>query len=257
MHPVLVDLGGFPIRSFGVLMLIAFVVATWMAAGRAARYGLDRAQVVDLAFWVLIAGVLGARLLYIAQDLPYFLARPSKLLSLQFDGLTSFGGILGGALAAWGWARRRGVSMIAVLDVMGAPFLVAHAIGRIGCFLNGCCYGHLSTGPLAVPMHGASGLHEPAQLYDTLMTAVLAVLLVARERGGLASGQSGMLAIAFYGLSRFIYEFMRAGTVEEVSRGVASSTYWGNLPITEAQAVALVMMAGGVAAAWRLRPRPA
>ena len=85
----------------------------------------------------------------------------------------------------------------------------------------------------------------PAQLFDSLMTFAAVGILLWIERRGLRKGQSFSLFLILYGATRFIYEFWRAGTVDQVNSGFASSTYWGSLPITQAQAVAVLMILGG------------
>jgi len=238
MAPELFHIGSFPIRSFGVAMIAAFVVAVVLARRRAPRYGIPSSKVWDLSFWVLIFGVLGARLGFILQELPHYRENPSELFSPKFEGLTSFGGMIAGFLVVWIWCRIQRISMASILDVFAVPFLVAHAIGRVGCLLNGCCYGGPTELPWGVQVIGLPGLYEPAQLYDAFMTLIGAgVLSLIEKKKDLASGQSFGLMLVVYGMSRFIFEFWRAGS---------SSTYWGSLPITQAHAMALVLITCGV-----------
>lgn len=238
MCPVLFHIGSFPVRSFGIALVVGFIISLWIAKARAAKYGIDPAKVWDLAFGLLIFGVLGARVLFILQELPYYLKHTNELLSPQFEGLTSFGGILAGLIVVTIWSRRHKVAFGAVLDMLAVPFLVAHAVGRVGCLLNGCCYGGPTNLLWGVQFPDVTGLHHPAQIYDSLMTLAGAGLLVAIEkRKHLLFGQSFSLMLVIYGASRFIFEFWRAGS---------SSTYWGSLPITQAQAMAAVLVIVGV-----------
>ena len=96
MRPILFNIGNFPIHSFGVMMVIAFFSALWLVRRRAAAFGFDPSAISDVAFYTLIAGVLGARLVFIVQELPHYLSHPSELFTLQFQGLTSFGGLFFG-----------------------------------------------------------------------------------------------------------------------------------------------------------------
>lgn len=238
MCPVLFKIFGFEVRSFGIMLVIGFVVGLMIAKRRAPRYGLDPSRIYDLGILLVLLGVIGARLAYIVQEWPQFAADPKSLYSLKFDGLTSFGGLIFGLLGMLIWSKRTKTSMLAALDVFAVPVLVAHAIGRIGCLLNGCCYGGLTDLPWGVHFEGITSRHHPAQIYDSLMCLGGAALLILAERRGLARGQSMSLMFFFYGLSRFIYEFWRAGS---------SSTYWGSLPITQAQAMAgLLVILGAV-----------
>jgi phosphatidylglycerol---prolipoprotein diacylglyceryl transferase len=221
MYPVLFTIGSFEVHTFGFVLVVAFVAAFFYGRARAHRFGLTKDQVSDAFFWTLVAGVLGARIGFIVQELPHYLANPSELLSLQFQGLTSFGGILGGMLALWFSARRAGVPTRNVYDLAAAPMLLGHAIGRVGCLLNGCCYGRACELPWGVPVQHMDGLFHPAQIYDSLMVLGGLAFLLAAERRGLKPGQSVALALIVYSLSRFIYEFWRAGTVAEVEAYLA------------------------------------
>lgn len=240
MFPVLFHIGSFPIRTFGLVLAIAALIGMLMATRRAPRYGVKPDAVYDLCFWLIIAGVLGARALYVIQEWKTYSANPSELLKLQFDGLTSFGGLIGGTVAATIWSIRARVSLITLVDMLAVPVLVAHAIGRVGCLLNGCCYGPPISGFPGVhfvELHSPYPFHQPAQLYDMAMLLVGAWLVSRIEARGLRPGQSSALMLIAYGTSRFIFEFWRIDV---------SSTRWGTLPITQAQAAALAMVIAGL-----------
>ena len=256
MHPILFTLGPFhvggatvgplQVHSFSVMLILAFLAGLLLARSRAPKFGFDPNRVSDASMVVLFAGVIGARVLFILQELPYYLQHRDQLFSLQFQGLTSFGGILFGFLAyAWfAWRQKR--PLRDVLDLVAPSGLIGHSIGRIGCLLNGCCYGVVTNSRLGVHIDDTNILHVPAQLYDSLMALAAVWILLSIEKRGLQRGQSFSLFLILYGATRFIYEFWRAGSVADVNRGFASSTYWGNLPITQAQAAAAVMVAGGM-----------
>lgn len=239
MLPILFKIGDFEVHSFGVVLIIAFIAAYFYGRARAPKFGLTANQVGDAFFYTLIAGVLGARIGFIVQELPHYLEHPDQLLSLKFQGLTSFGGLIGGMIALLFLAKRAGVPARSYLDLAGAPLLVGHAIGRVGCLLNGCCYGRRCDLPWATPVEHVDGLFHPAQIYDSLMVVAGLFLLMSLEKRGLRPGQSAALAAIVYCVSRFIYEFWRAGTPAEVMSGIATSTTIPGLPLTEAQVFSL------------------
>jgi len=237
MHPVLFTVGSVPIRSFGLMLVIGFMLAIALATKRTKQYGGDPDRIWDLSFYLIIAGVLGARILYLAQEYKYYQTHTSELFSIQFAGLTSFGGLIGGGIALVIWCREHKWPLVRALDIFGIPVLVAHAIGRVGCLLNGCCFGHQTTG-FGVHVEGLTGLYVPAQIYDSGMVMVsVGAILLLEKKGILRAGQSFYLAMMGYSLSRFIYEYWRMGS---------SSTTIGSLPITEAQVFAGVMFLAGV-----------
>lgn len=240
MHPVLFQVGVLKIYSYGLMILIAFGAALWLARKRADRYGFTPGQITDVAFWTLLAGVLGARIGFILQELPYYLRHRDQLFSWQFQGLTSYGGIIAGAIVLFVFARRSGKPLWNLLDLLGAPFLLGNAVGRVGCLLNGCCYGPPCPAPWGVHVEGKLGLFQPAQLYESALNLAAIWLLLRLERGTIRPGQSIGATLVLFGLGRFIYEFWRAGS---------SSTYLGSLPITDAQLVALILVVLG-AIAW-------
>ncbi len=248
MHPVLFKIGSFTLHSFGLLMVAAFFGALWLARKRAEKFGFQPTAVTDAGFFTLLFGILGARVVFILQELPYYLHHSGELLSWQFQGLTSFGGILFGFFYLVYWAHKNKTPFFNVLDLMVAPLLLGQAIGRVGCLLNGCCYGGVCppSVPWGIHVEGLANLHHPAQIYESLMDLIGLFILLALERRGLAKGQSLAAGIALYGLARFIYEFWRAGE---------SSTYVPGLPITDAQAVAGSMVIVGIALFVVLRNR--
>lgn len=249
MHPILFHIGNYPVRSFGVMIMLAFLAGLWLVRSRARRFGFDPNAVTDVSYTALIAGVFGARIVFILQELPYYLAHKDKLFTLQFEGLTSFGGFLFGAAAVLVWAWRKKQSVGSLLDLYAPGFLIGHIIGRVGCFLNGCCYGTVCDSHLPWATHfpdAAGGVHHPAQIYDSLMNLVALGLLLAYERRRFHPGQGAAAFMVLHGLTRFIYEFWRMGTTQEVDQGLASSTRIGTLPFTEAHVVAAIMMIVGV-----------
>lgn len=261
MRPVLFKPFGFSVRSYGVLLVIGVIVAAYLARRRAPRFGIDPERIWDAAFWLVLPGILGARITYIVQNLGYYTQHLNELFSLRFEGLTSFGGLLFGFFGLLFWTKKTKTPLLPFLDVLGVPVLVAQAIGRIGCLFNGCCYGRPTTAWYGVHFEGLDGRHVPAQLVDTALMLVGALALTLIERAvKLKQGVSFGLFLCAYGLSRFIFEFFRAGTSEEVARGIASSAFLGPVHITAAQVTCLVIVLLGLLMAWscnrKAKPRP-
>ncbi len=254
MYPK-IHIGSFELPTFGLTLAVGFLLGLWIVRRRAEARGIDALRVTDGLFWGILVGVLGARITFIVQELPYYLKHTDQLLDWRFQGLTSFGGILFGFVFMVFWCRAKKLPLLPVLDVVGPAFLIAHAIGRVGCLLNGCCFGNVCdpSAPFAVSNLDTGRTHVPAQLFDSGMCLIGAWLLTRIERVGLSPGQSTGLAISFYGISRFIYEFWRAGTADQVARGLASSVRLGDLPITRAQSVALLFALLGLAMFFALK----
>jgi len=257
MFPVLFKIGDFEVRSYGVLLVIGIVLSVIWSRRRAARFGIEPDRVYDATFWGAIPGILGARIGYIVQEWDKYAGNWKEIFSWRFEGLTSFGGVIMAIAGITYYCRRTKIPVMAFLDMCTPPLLVAHAVGRVGCLLNGCCYGHPTTQWFGVHISPSiTTLYEPAQIYEGFLVMVFIGLILLYERRPRASGSSFALALVAWGGARFIYEFFRAGTVEEVAKGTASSTYWGDLPLTQAHVAALVLVVIGLLVLWRVSRVP-
>jgi phosphatidylglycerol---prolipoprotein diacylglyceryl transferase len=252
MYRELFQVFGVTLYSYGLMLVVGFVVAIWFARKRASRFGLEPDKISDAAFVAIIAGVLGARIGFIIQYLPDFLSDYHKLFAWRFEGLTSFGGLVGGALAVLVWTRFAKVRTVNLCDAIAPSFLIGHAIGRIGCLLNGCCYGGKCDLPwgirvLADKNHFLPGHYHPAQIYDMFLNFAALAIVLYMERSRWRPGFTTAWVLILHGLARFIYEFWRAGT---------TSGYVGRLPITEAQLAAIGVTVVGVVVWFFARKSP-
>ena len=144
---------GLPIRGYGVMLLLGVVAATFWTYRRGRRFGLDADRLLSLATWGMIGGIGGARLFYVVQKWDELRgdAVPEKLLeALRFTegGLVVYGGVIGGLAATLAWCFAQKWSFLLLADVVTPPFLVGLAVGRVGCLLNGCCFGGVCEVPL-------------------------------------------------------------------------------------------------------------
>lgn len=253
MYPILFHIGSFPVRSYGVILMIGVLVALWFARKRAPKFGVLPEDLLDSLFWMIIPGILGARLVYIAQNFKEMAAQ-NQLFSLQFNGLTSFGGMIFGLIGVIAYVKFKKKPLWPMLDTIGVPVLVAHAIGRIACLMNGCCFGWPGEEWYCVPVDGLHGHFLPAQLLDTFMCLAFAGILMLMERKKHPYGVSTSLVIISYGVSRYIYEFWRAGK-QVNGKWVADSM--ANLPITRAQFTAVILVIIGLAMYFILSKRKA
>ncbi len=153
---------GLAIRGYGVMMLIGVVCAVALAAHRARRMGLDPEIIFSLAFWMFLAGIVGARLWFIVQYFDRFAKTDAEggflawdtitsLVSVTQGGLVVYGGLIGGLIAGLIFLRRRKLPPLAIGDVIAPSMMVGLALGRVGCLLNGCCFGGVCEEPN--PLH--------------------------------------------------------------------------------------------------------
>ena len=248
MHPELFTVFGFKVGTFGLIIALGLMFSVWLASRRAPRHGVKPERIYDALIWALIPGILGARIVYVAQHWGYFSNNTDELWTFQLSGLTSFGGIAFALIGIWLWTWRAKIPLSSMFDIIGLPLLILGAIGRVGCLMNGCCYGRPTDAWYGVFQGSYVFQHTPAQLLDSSMLLVGAGLLSVMERRKLVPGQSFIAAVVAYGISRYIYEFWRAGTEDEMARRLASSVYVWSDVMTRAQVAAGVMIVCGMAA---------
>lgn len=146
---------GIPVRGFGVMMMLAMIAGVGLAMRRAWQMGIDPEVITSLAMWMIFPGIIGARLFFILQYHEEFL-RPTlretlvSLVDVTKGGLVVYGSVLAGVPFGVLYLVRRGLPVLAVLDIIAPGMVVGAALGRIGCFLNGCCYGGECDWPVAV-----------------------------------------------------------------------------------------------------------
>ena len=155
MHDILFRIGDrFAIHSYGVMAMIGFLAALFVARWRARRAGLLPDEITDLCVWALLAGIVGSRIAYILQNTDYFFdtRRPGwsvfDLFKIWEGGLVFYGGLIGAMAVTLLLLRARKLKVLPVLDVLAPSLALGQAFGRIGCYLHGCCYG--------VPVHAGA-----------------------------------------------------------------------------------------------------
>jgi len=209
MYPVLFELGPIKIYSFGVMTAIGFLVSTLWFLKRCKQKGDDPDLFFNLALGLFISGIIGARLFYVLQHLDWYQRRPLEIFLIQGGGLVAHGGVLLALLFGAAFTRWKKISFWKAADLVVPFWALGHAFGRIGCFLNGCCYGSPSTLPFALRVPGTPLRIHPVQLYESLGLFVLFGGLLVADRLRLKEGGVFGLYLAGYGLLRFWTEFVR------------------------------------------------
>ncbi|OFZ20613.1 MAG: prolipoprotein diacylglyceryl transferase [Bdellovibrionales bacterium GWB1_55_8] len=220
MHPLLVNLGSLPIHTYGVMIAIGFVLGVLTVKTLAKRAGLDAERFIDLAFWCLVIGFLGARILYIITRWDYFAADPAAALRVWEGGLVFFGGPIAVIPFAIWYLRHYRISEWKAMDVLMPGLVASHAFGRLGCLGAGCCYGKPTDSFLGVRLYSelveshlrGVPLH-PTQLYEAVALLLLfgGLLLLFRRRA--FDGQVGLTYFAAYPLIRSVIEIFRGDLI--------------------------------------------
>ncbi len=243
INPVIFQVGHVELRWYSLAVLAAVVAVFFLAVRGAKQKGIPFDVIYNLAPWVLLGGVVGARLFHVLDHFTYYMANPAQIIQIQQGGLAIWGALIGGGLAIVIYARAQRLSLGLLADILVPALLVGQIIGRFGCIVNGDAAGGATTLPwgfiytnpassiapslLGVPTH-------PYPVYEMLWNAAT-LLLVFKLKGRFS--QNGMLFavyLALYALGRLILTGVRHETV----------LFWG---LQEAQVLALV--AWGLAAA--------
>lgn len=208
MHPVLFKFGVITVYSYGFMLFVAVAVSLSLLLREAKRKGYDTNVIMDLAMAVLFSGIIGARILYIILNLDFYLRNPKEIFMLHHGGLAILGGITAGILAAFLFCRRKKLSFLEIADLLSPYVALAHSIGRIGCFLNGCCYGLPWKSGIYFPVHEARLI--PTQLIAAFLLFVLFIGLKIKQKKPHQKGAIIVSYVLYYSVIRFFMEFIRA-----------------------------------------------
>jgi phosphatidylglycerol:prolipoprotein diacylglycerol transferase len=240
MYPVLIQLGTFELRSYGVIVALSFFLALWLSAREAKRSGLDPALVHDFAFYALLGGIVGARIYYVVFSNPaYFVQKPWEIVAVWHGGIGIIGALLGGFLTALWYCRKKQLSFWRFADTLAPGVALGQAAGVIACLLNGDSYGKpadvawaitytdpRALAPLNIPLH-------PVEIYE-MAAYLLLFLLVWQTRGKYKTpGFVFLTYLTGYGAARFAAEFFR---------GNPAIFAWG-IPAAQVFGVVLVLAA--------------
>ena len=212
MYPVLFKIGPFTVYSYGTMVAIGFALAVFFTYSRARLFSLDKNKMMDLCVLMLISGVAGARILYILLNFSYYVSTPAEILNLSKGGLVWYGGFFAVLFSAIVYVKKMKLDFWAVADLFAPYFALAQGFGRIGCFLNGCCYGkEVSPGSLfAVTRCGETVSRLPVQLYAALsLFLIFGILRIWQDRRKFP-GEIFLGYCILYSCKRFGIEFLRA-----------------------------------------------
>jgi phosphatidylglycerol:prolipoprotein diacylglycerol transferase len=220
MHPILFEVGGFPVYTYGVLLAAAYLLGLQFALMRARARGLDAARVMDLGIWIIISALLGAKLLLLVVDFDTFRENPRELVTLLRSGGVFYGGLIAAVAVAFWYLRRHGMPLWSVTDAFAPGIALGHVIGRLGCFFAGCCYGKATDVPWAVTFSSTYAAQNvgtplnvalhPTQLYEAgAELVILGLLLLLERKGRPFAGRTFWSYMLMYGVTRFVIEIYR------------------------------------------------
>ncbi len=242
MFPILLKIGPLTIRTYGLLLAAGFALGIAVAAARAVRRGIDPEAVLDVGFYSILSGIVGARILYVIQFPGYYLAEPLRIFKIWEGGLIFYGGLILAVAVIALYLHARKIPKMAFGDLVAPSLALGQGIGRLGCFSAGCCYGAasgvpwavifkdpFSLAPLRIPLH-------PAQLYFAAADLAMFLVLLLIDRRKRFDGQVFTSYLILYAVVRFLLEF---------SRGDDRGSFLGT-PLSSAQGIGVIVFVAGV-----------
>ncbi|MDD5089669.1 MAG: prolipoprotein diacylglyceryl transferase [Candidatus Wallbacteria bacterium] len=211
MHPEIVRLGPLTIYSYGVMIALAFIAAILLSLKNFRRIGRTDEMVYDLALVIMVSSLIGARLCYVLVSFSYFLRQPLEIFMVYKGGLVYYGGFVGALVGGYIWVRIRKERFLNLADVVMPSLVLGQALGRIGCFFNGCCYGQRTEGIFGIvfPSLGDHVPRLPTQLIESFFCLTLFLVLQRVFSRRRFEGQVAGLYCLLYGGGRFLIEFLR------------------------------------------------
>jgi phosphatidylglycerol:prolipoprotein diacylglycerol transferase len=220
MHPLLFTIGSIPIHTYGFLIAVGFLTAVFTIRKLSIRSGLNPDRVLDLTFWMLLIGFLGARVLYIITRLDYFLADPVSVFRVWEGGLVFLGGPIACVPFAIWYMKKHKLPAWLTADILVIGLTVNHAFGRLGCLAAGCCYGKPTGSSFGIRLYSdlvdkdmqGIPLH-PTQIYESTALFILffGLLYVFRKRS--FDGQAVLTYFMAYPIIRSIIEIFRGDLI--------------------------------------------
>ena len=219
MYPELFRIGSFPINTYGVFLAIAFLCAILIAVKLGARDGLPREKIYDLSLWMLLASLVGSKVLMLFTE-PEYRDHPLQLLSLDFlrSGGVFYGGLIGAVLMGYFLMKRYQLPWWKTADACAPGIAIGNFFGRQGCFAAGCCWGKPTSLPWGVKFtelgHEITGVPintylHPTQLYESFAMLIVFFMLLWLHKRKRFDGQVILFYALLYSIVRFAIEFVR------------------------------------------------
>ena len=260
MHPILFEipiidfgnwvLGPIPIRMYGLMIGIGFLISMYLASRQARKEGLDPDRILDMGVYLLLAAIVGSRILYVLTNLQEFAGNPLDVFAIWKGGLVFYGGLLAAVPVGIWYVRRHKLPVWKTADIMAPYIALGHGFGRLGCFFAGCCFGAPCSGSFCITFSDPNSLAPlgvplvSTQLLESGGEFLIFGMLLLVRRFKKYDGQVFWYYPLFYAILRFTLEFYRG----DVVRGL----YFGGI-ISTSQIIAVGMVFLSLFMLWRLR----
>ncbi|HXX58990.1 MAG TPA: prolipoprotein diacylglyceryl transferase [Thermodesulfovibrionales bacterium] len=238
MHPVLIRIGPLTVHTYGAFVAAGFLLGLMLAVRQAKREGIPSERILDIGFYLLLSALVGSRLFFVALNAGHYLQHPLDVFKIWEGGLVFYGGLMLAVPVAIWYLKKYDLDRWKIADIFAPSLAIGHALGRLGCFFAGCCFGKTANAlPWAVVFSDPECLAttgvplHPTQLYESLGELLNFVILVTLRRHQSYRGQLFWTYLLLYSLLRFFVEFFRGDEVRgfifsgiSVSQGISMLT---------------------------------
>ena len=250
MHPVLFHIGKVTLYSYGFMIAVGILAGLFLARRQAAQEGIDQDKIIDIAFYIIVAALIGSRLLFVLMNLGEYAAPPLDILKIWQGGLVFYGGLFPAAATGVWYIKKIGPPPLPEADIFAPSLAIGHAFGRIGCFLAGCCYGEACALPWAVTFTDARTLAppgiplHPTQLYSAFGLLLLFAFLLFLRKKKSFQGELFWTYLFCYAVGRFFLEFLRGDDRGSILGGLLSTTQAISIPLAGISVVIFLYLRG-------------
>ncbi len=244
MHPDLFTIGPVTLHTYGLFVAMGFFVGLWITTRLGKKEGITAQQVMDMGFVIIVSAIIGSRALYVLMNAHYFTRAPLDMLKIWEGGLVFSGGIIGVVLTMLWYIKRHGLALGKIADLWAPGMAIGQAIGRIGCFMAGCCYGRPTDVPWAVTFTNPkclAPLHEPlhpTQLYASISGFIIFLVVYLLYRKRKYEGQVFLWVLIMHSTARLAMERFRGD-----NRGLFLGS---NVTMTQLVAILILVISVGI-----------
>jgi len=201
MYPELFTIGNITIYTYGLCVAAGFFVALRYIIAK--NDIISKSQIYDLFFYLILTGIIGARIFYVLININYFVKNPVEIIQVYKGGLVYYGGFLSAVIFGIFYLYKKNINIKKMLDLFSPALALGHIFGRIGCFFSGCCYGKETDFFLAI------NNRYPTQLFEAFGNLIIFIVLNNFYRKKNTDGAVFILYLFLYSLLRFFIEFLR------------------------------------------------
>lgn len=223
MNSVILDLGFISIKWYSILILLGIVISYFYIMNRAKKLDINKDDVVDIFFWTIIIGIIGARIYYVIFNIEYYISNLIDIFKIWNGGLAIHGGIIFGALTCIYLCKKKNINIYSLLDIFAPALILSQGIGRWGNFFNKEAYGSVTTKAFLEKVHIPDFIinnmyingfyHHPTFLYESILCFIGLIIMLLYSKNKYKKGNILGIYLIWYGLIRIFIEYLRTDSL--------------------------------------------